>query len=143
MRNIKIDFIGIGSQKAGTTWILPNLTKLPITTLRLKKEIHYFDRVDEYPTSSRLRQTSLISRIRNVTWIKHTVIDVYKSLFSLNFKQLKWDTKYNFSHFNEKWYLSIFEPLASIKDEIPPSYSILKPKEIKKMHQLSLMLSLY
>jgi len=39
-----IDFLGIGTQKPGTTWLMKNLKTHPgAWTLRLIKELHYFD----------------------------------------------------------------------------------------------------
>ena len=37
------DFLGIGAQKSGTTWLYANLKKHPEIYLPRKKEIHYFD----------------------------------------------------------------------------------------------------
>ena len=38
------DFLGIGAQKAGTTWLYENLRRHPELFLPEEKEIHYFDR---------------------------------------------------------------------------------------------------
>ena len=38
------DFLGIGAQKAGTTWLYENLRKHPELFLPEKKELHFFDR---------------------------------------------------------------------------------------------------
>lgn len=37
------DFIGIGAQKAGTTWLYKNLKQHPNIWLPEIKELHYFD----------------------------------------------------------------------------------------------------
>lgn len=37
------DFLGIGAQKAGTTWLYANLSKYPDVFLPRAKELHYFD----------------------------------------------------------------------------------------------------
>ena len=38
------DFLGIGAQKAGTTWLHENLRRHPELFLPEEKELHYFDR---------------------------------------------------------------------------------------------------
>ena len=37
------DFIGIGAQKAGTTWLHRNLQAHPEIWMPTEKELHYFD----------------------------------------------------------------------------------------------------
>jgi hypothetical protein len=38
------DFLGIGAQKAGTTWLFDNLRCHPQVSFSTRKELHYFDR---------------------------------------------------------------------------------------------------
>lgn len=40
-----IDFVGIGAQKAGTTWLYKNLARHPKISFPAGKEIHFWDRV--------------------------------------------------------------------------------------------------
>jgi hypothetical protein len=40
------NFLGIGAQKSGTTWLHDNLARHPQVWLPPVKEIHYFDRPD-------------------------------------------------------------------------------------------------
>ena len=39
-----LDFVGIGAQKAGTTWIYEQLSRHPDITFPAGKEVHFFDR---------------------------------------------------------------------------------------------------
>ncbi len=41
------DFVGIGAQKAGTTWLYHNLRAHPEIWMPPRKEIHYFNRMGE------------------------------------------------------------------------------------------------
>ena len=43
------DFIGIGTQKAGTTWLYDMLAQNPSVWLPPLKELHYFDRQNSTP----------------------------------------------------------------------------------------------
>lgn len=137
MKSVKIDFIGIGSQKAGTTWLHSNLMKLPQINFPLRKEIHYFDRSDKYPSPDRLSEPILMKRLLKPKWFKRALLEILKSLITMNFKQLKWDLKYNLGYFDNEWYISIFKPFLGIKGEITPSYSILEPEDIEEMHNLA------
>jgi hypothetical protein len=49
--NFKIDFIGIGAERAGTTWIAENLNKHPQICLSEPKEIYYFNKKNFYASS--------------------------------------------------------------------------------------------
>ena len=62
MRNKKIDFIGIGAQKAGTTWLYHSLKNIPEFDLPYVKEINYFSRSSEYG-SGFLKHTYFLRRI--------------------------------------------------------------------------------
>lgn len=43
---LKIDFIGIGAPKCGTTWVYECLKKHPDVCVSLPKEVHYFNEMD-------------------------------------------------------------------------------------------------
>ena len=51
------DFLGIGAQKAGTTWLSHNLQLHPEVWMPPVKELHYFDEKIR-------RRTNLVSRLR-------------------------------------------------------------------------------
>ena len=45
------NFLGIGAQKAGTTWLFENLKRHPNISFPVEKEIHFWDRRDDRPVS--------------------------------------------------------------------------------------------
>jgi len=47
-KNFQVDFIGIGAQKSGTTWIAQCLKEHPQICTPLKKELHFFDKPYNY-----------------------------------------------------------------------------------------------
>ena len=49
------DFIGIGAQKAGTTWLYDMLAQNPSIWLPPLKEVHYFDYLDAPPARRQKR----------------------------------------------------------------------------------------
>lgn len=56
-------FIGIGTQKGGTTWLYHQLRQHPDIWMPLNKELHYFDRNVKYPSPSHLTVERLSDRI--------------------------------------------------------------------------------
>lgn len=131
-----IDFIGIGAQKAGTTWLYSRLKELPEFSLPPVKELHYFDRSHEYPSLNFLDETYLKDRLRKAKRIYQSIKPIFNTLIHRNIKNFKWLLNWYFSDYNDEWYLSLFDSLHGIKGEISPSYSILNENDIKKMHTL-------
>ncbi|MFK7983624.1 MAG: hypothetical protein AB8G86_26845 [Saprospiraceae bacterium] len=68
-----IDFIGIGAQKSGTSWLVSNLRKIPEFDMPPKKEFHYFNRHPKYPSPDNLsRGTSNVGTESTVKKIAKT-----------------------------------------------------------------------
>jgi len=132
MENEKIDFIGIGAQKAGTTWLYHSLKKVPGFTLPYVKEINYFSRSERYGKSF-LRQKNSYKRIlkpiRNYRIIRHL-------LKIKDHNEFQWYRNWYFSNYTNEWYLSLFDKFDGITGEITPNYSILSIHDIKKINIL-------
>jgi hypothetical protein len=56
------NFLGIGAQKAGTTWLHHNLQAHPDVWMPRVKEVHYFDEKIHEPTNTALRFAHRIFR---------------------------------------------------------------------------------
>lgn len=84
----KVDFIGIGAQKSGTTWLFNCLNQIDQFTLPPQKEFHYFSKNPKYPSKNHL-----------------------SSFWSKSFHHKKLFLKKLFLEKNDKWYLSKFENL--------------------------------
>jgi len=134
---IVINFIGIGAQKSGTSWLFNNLKKLPDFSLLPIKELHYFDRHPKYPSSTILFEDSIFKRIKNPAWLFRFKIHFLRTLRLENIGDIKWKLKYFFSKVDNNWYLSLFENLEGLKGEVTPSYSILNQEDIQKMYRLA------
>lgn len=135
--NKKIDFIGIGAHKSGTSWLYSCLMQLPDFSLPPIKEIHYFDRSSKYPSPNHLEKTNFIERVKNYNWTKEALITIIKHLLKGNFKRVKWYSKWYFSKYNDDWYLSLFNSFKGLTGEISPSYSILDEEDISKMYKIA------
>lgn len=131
---MKIDFLCIGAQKSGTSWLYKNLQEIKEFSLPQVKEIHYFDRDSQYPSPTK---KSFIKRISNPKHVIKALGSILKSILQGKIDKAKFVFKWNFAReYNDNWYLSLFNNLEGYKGEITPSYSILNLEDIKEMHKL-------
>ena len=68
LKTNKINFLVIGAQKSGTSWLFKQFDKSSQITLPPIKELHYFDRSVDYLSPNFLATTSLTSRLLNPIW---------------------------------------------------------------------------
>jgi len=129
------DFIGIGAQKSGTTWLHRNLHAHPQLWLP-RKEVHYFDKKlnDRSNALSRLLgKGDEDARWRKQTWHWLKV----NTLKRPSLKELRWTSKYYMRRYNDRWYGEIFEPKKGrIAGEITPAYSVLSKEKVAHVHDL-------
>jgi len=125
------DFLGIGAQKAGTTWLHANLSRHPEVWLPPLKEVHYFDKACRYPSP----------------WSRRYYDERWRRQFSrrlgqrltggLGTRDLRWDLNYFFGRRTDAWYASLFEPGRGRRcGEITPAYSKLEPHEVERIRDL-------
>jgi hypothetical protein len=128
-------FIGIGAQKAGTTWLHRNLQVHPQIFMP-RKEVHYFDRKidDRSNAMSRLfgkREVDRQWRRQARHWLKVHMID------NFSLEKLLWDLKYYMRPYNDEWYASVFEPSEGrVTGEITPAYSALDRDRVAYVHEI-------
>ena len=65
---VKINFIGIGAQKSGTSWLYKQFEKSNQIDITPIKELHYFDRSQRYPSPNFLGVTKLFFEYLNPKW---------------------------------------------------------------------------
>jgi hypothetical protein len=131
-----IDFICIGAQKAGTTWLWRMFRQLSEFTLPPVKELHYFDRSKRYPSPNKLAEPYLINRLKDIQWVKYLLKTSTYHIRYTSWSKFPWLFNWYFSTYRDEWYLSLFKSLDGIAGEISPSYSILEKEDVKKMHDL-------
>jgi hypothetical protein len=129
------DFIGIGAQKSGTTWLHRNLHAHPRLWLP-RKEVHYFDKKinDNSNALSRLLgKGDEDARWRRQTWHWLKVHTIKRP----SLKELRWISRYYMRRYNDRWYGEIFEPKEGrIAGEITPAYSVLSEDKVAHVHDL-------
>ena len=137
-----LDFLGIGAQKAGTTWLWQMLRGHPQVWLPPRKELHYFDRALTYPSPSFLATDHPLRR-----WLSRAPHDrecrvkcwrhVRRHVREGDWAALRWDLRYYFGTFDDRWYLSLFDQGAGrVRGEITPSYSILEASDVARIARL-------
>jgi hypothetical protein len=144
MRNKRFlpDFLGIGAQKCGTTWLYANLLCREDIWLPPVKELHYFDCDPSYPSVSYLASKKLVSRLFGNSAVDIAARKFLKTraknfLRRADWRKLPWESRFLFGHYDDDWYASLFkEGRDKIKGEITPSYSVLDSKDVKKIQTL-------
>ena len=129
------DFIGIGAQKAGTTWLHRNLQVHPGIFMP-RKEVHYFDRKmdDRSNAVSRL----LGRRAVDGQWRRQTKHWFWLHARTLSLGSLLWDMKYYLRRYDDDSYTSVFEPSGGrVTGEITPAYSALGAEKVARAHALA------
>jgi len=125
-------FIGIGSQRGGTTWLGEFLSTHPEVSFSPHKELHYFDTkylkiCKKYDLRFETKLIKKVEKIKKTGLKKHTV------------KQLKLLIDRLEMRHNEDAYIKYFENIYNgekISGEISPSYSMLNEygfSQIKRM----------
>jgi Sulfotransferase family len=137
------DFLGIGAQKAGTTWLWEMFREHPQVWLPPRKELHYFDRALTYPSPSFLATDQPLRR-----WTSRAPHDrqcrvkcwhaVRRHMRARDWPALRWDLRYYFGRFDDCWYLSLFaQGSGRVRGELTPSYSILDTADVARIARLA------
>jgi hypothetical protein len=129
------DFVGIGAQKAGTTWLYRNLRDHPQIWMP-KKEVHYFDRkINETPPG--LRARLLGERPEDRAWRQQVKYWTGVHLKRFSLPGLVWVYRYYVSPPNDGWYASLFRAgEGKVTGEITPNYSVLEREQIAHVREI-------
>ena len=129
------DFLVIGAQKAGTTWLYRNLRTHPQVWMPPEKELHYFD--------EKIRQKGgLWSRLRgdqsaDRRWRRQIKARFKRSPKNLDWRNVAWDLQYFLRKPDDEWYASLFKAgEGQISGETTPEYSVLNQRTIFHVHEL-------
>jgi hypothetical protein len=112
------DFLVIGAQRSGTTWIHRLLQRHPALWLTPVKEIHYFDR-------TKITRSLLNPHERRR--VRPKVID-------------SWHLRYLLGKRNDHWYRMLFRKAHAsqlIAGEVTPAYSTLDEEGLRRIHAMN------
>jgi len=136
------DFLGIGAQKAGTSWLHSVLSAQPGVWLPPLKEIHYFDRKFPNPNVVQygrggLSKLGFDRRGLRKRFHRLSARKVLTYLRSLSGSRLLWEWRYYRGERDDRWYASLFKPGAGrLTGDITPAYSRLDSEAVRYVHQL-------
>lgn len=121
-------FLGIGAQKAGTTWLWENLREHPQLWLPVVKELHWFD--VQYPSS--------VFPAGSRPYRHRTGLSRYRPLLrypALN--NARWLWQFYHSLHSDDDYLALFNVQGEqLTGEITPAYATLDVKTVQHVHAL-------
>jgi hypothetical protein len=128
------DFLIIGAQKAGTTWLHRNLQTHPRIWMPKEKELHYFD--EKLGAKTSLRSKLWGERVMDQRWRRQARRQMGRySKFSPS--DIAWDLRYFLGSWNDDWYASLFaQGGARTVGETTPDYSVLGRKQIAHVHEI-------
>lgn len=123
------NFMCIGAQKAGTSWLADKLKKHPQIEIR-RKEVHYFDR-DYY------LNPPLLARTKDPRFWKSLYSSIGRDLRKLSISQFAWDMRYHLGERNDEWYASLFKAKPNlVTGDMTPAYSALDASTIGHIAEL-------
>lgn len=130
------DFICIGAQKAGTSWLRVNLSGHPGIWMPPKGELHYFDRLlpePDFPASQALQRLSDQNALTKALKSFQSVVKASNPV------EIAWWAMHNFMDTDDDWYRMQFSlaPDNCIVGEITPRYAICDDVAVKHMYSLS------
>jgi Sulfotransferase family len=129
------DFIGIGAQKAGTTWLHRNLQAHPQIWMPKEKELHYFD--EKIKQRGALWSRMLGSRPIDKRWRRQIGVRFKRLPRKVSRQDIAWDLRYFFKRPGDVWYASLFEQgKGRLTGETTPDYAILETDTIAHVHEL-------
>jgi hypothetical protein len=122
------DFLIIGAQKAGTTWLHRNLQTHPQIWMPKEKELHYFD--EKLGAKTSLRSKLWGERAMDQRWRRQIRRQMGRySKFSPS--DIAWDLRYFLGSWNDDWYASLFaQGGGRAVGETTPEYSVLGRRRI-------------
>lgn len=128
-----LDFLGIGAQKAGTTWLMRMLKQHPQVMISLiGKEVHYFDYVAGTISREHRMERAVVRLNVHLTRLQTKVRANTQKIAHIE-KLLQ--REYMFS---DGWYRDLFEPrpIGAIAGEITPNYASLPTESIQHIKRL-------
>lgn len=126
------DFLIIGAQRSGTSWLYRNLGFHPHIWLPPIKELHYFD-------ADTARRSKLQRRYRR--HLRRRLIQTGRHALAINkhlFPNLLWDFHFFLGKRSNECYVKLFRPEAGqVAGEATPAYSVLDLVKIREIHQIN------
>ncbi len=123
-------FLGIGAQRAATTWLHHSLRQHPDLWLPPAKELHYFDWMSGGPSlTNRVTSGERLSAL----WRQRVRGEFRSAVARRDFARLRREMSYEFLSPSDSRYLALFQSSGNrAAGEITPAYSLLSDFEVKR-----------
>jgi hypothetical protein len=126
------DFLVIGGQKCGTSWLQDNLSSHPQVWLPPIKEVHYLDKGSDHLLKRLFGTTKRMKKAR-----AHVAREFRGWLSGSDSSDLKWAVNYWLAPRNDEWYGRLFPRLQGrIAGEICPGYALMRGSEVDRVAAL-------
>ncbi len=126
------DFLIIGAQRSGTSWLNKNLRPHPEIWLTPIKELHHFN-ADKKTSAKRRHRVTKHLRRRFLRMLRQ-IVTLDKQLLS----DIAWDAHYFLRKRTNDWYVKLFRPgPGQIAGEATPAYATLSLKKIQEIRQIN------
>lgn len=140
-RDSALDFMCIGAQKAGTTWLYEMLRPHPQLWLPPLKELHYFDRSPAYSSNNFLLSDRplrrLFSRKAHNREFRQKLRQVLRVAWARrSCSTFSWAVRFGAGVVNDEWYRSLFAGTSLLRGEITPSYTMLDLHDVTRVQRL-------
>jgi len=129
------DFLCIGAQKAGTTWLHNNLQYHPEVRFPHLKELHYYDEI-QAGISRNLYARLFDDHWKNGWWRDTLKYSMYDAIKRRDISKFFWLINFFFSPRGKYWYMSLFpNKKGTISGDMTPEYAVLNPSLIKRINK--------
>ncbi|MEM6485303.1 MAG: sulfotransferase [Pseudomonadota bacterium] len=137
------DFIGVGPEKTGTTWIDRKLRSHPSVDLCSVKELRYFWECEFFPGENFFQRLKT-----DASWHRKQYVDYLRGRFRafirhprsvlMDRDDLVWDLRYLFKAHDDDWYRANFtDASAPSAGEVSPQYFFLPEHRIHHVQQVA------
>jgi len=117
------DFLCIGAQKAGTTWLHATLSRHPEIWMPPVKEVDFW-------FHARTRPSPFSIAFYDARW-KRQIARRLRARPELGLRELAWDANYFFRHRSLEWYQRVFEPGRGKRTgDATPAYARLSDADV-------------
>jgi len=133
----KPDFIGVGTERAGTSWLFTMIAHHPEIWVPPLKELHFLDTIDpEVPSHNPRYKWHLTSRIKHKA-VPFCDMQSRPEFFKNSYAEyLQWDWCYFKGSMDFDWYQGLFDERfvkGRIAGEFTPAYCNIAPELIKRL----------
>lgn len=135
------DFLGIGMERAGTSWLFTMLAAHPEIWVPPIKELHYFDVISPELKGRRRRYNRhLLGRVKQKS--AHFWRFTHRPEFYKNgpLEYMRWDSRFFIGPQDDNWYRSLFDQSFTrgrVSGEITPAYCNLSSEMIARIHRIN------